>query len=307
MTHACFKALLFLCAGSVIMGMHHDQDIRNMGGIRRYMPVTWITFLVGGLALSGIPGFAGFYSKDSIIEAAHLSTIPGAGIAYYSALFSVFVTGFYTFRLYFIVFHGKERMNDHTRKHLRETPWVVTVPLTMLAIPSVFLGYFAIEPLLFGGFFDDAIYIAPGHDVLRQLGAEFHGPLEFTLHGFLTPACWLAFTAIGLTFVMYMLRPRLADLFQRRFSILYRILERKYGFDDFNQAFFAAGSRLLGGALWKYADAGLIDGVIVNGSANAVGWVSCVVRRVQSGYLYHYAFAMILGLLGLLTWVLTRN
>lgn len=306
MTHAFFKALLFLAAGSVIIAMHHEQDIRHMGGIRKYMPITWMTFLIGSLALIGFPGLSGFYSKDSIIEATHLSTIPGAGFAYLCVLLGVFVTAFYSFRLYFLVFHGKERMDHHTREHLHETPWVVTVPLILLAIPSVVIGYMTIGPVLFEDFFRGAIYVAPEHNVLEQLGEEFHGAFGFALHGLVTPTFWLAVAGIGSAWYIYMRRPEMADHLRRRFAVLYDILDRKYGFDEFNQAFFAAGSRRLGGALWKYGDAGLIDGLVVNGTAKTVGWFAAVARHVQSGYLYHYAFAMIIGLLGLLTWVMVR-
>jgi NADH-quinone oxidoreductase subunit L len=306
MTHAFFKALLFLAAGSVIIAMHHEQDIRKMGGIRKYMPVTWLTFLIGTLALIGTPGFAGFYSKDSIIEAVHFSTIPFSGFAYFCVILGVFVTAFYSFRLYFLVFHGEERMDHPTREHLHETPAVVTVPLILLAIPSVISGYLTIEPLLFGKFFQNAIFVSPDHNVLGHLAEEFHGSLSFALHGLMAPAFWLMLAGAGSAWYIYRHRPGLADSLRQRFSGIYTLLERKYGFDDFNQVFFAEGSYRLGQGLWKYADAGLIDGVIVNGTANLVGWFARVFRPVQSGYLYHYAFAMIIGLLGLLTWVIIR-
>ncbi len=306
MTHAFFKALLFLAAGSVIIAMHHEQDIRKMGGIRKYMPITWITFLVGTLALVGTPGFSGFYSKDSIIEAVRFSSLPGAGFAYLCVFLGLFVTAFYSFRLYFIVFHGKERMDHHTLEHLHETPAVVTVPLILLAVPSVVIGYFAIEPLLFGDIFRGAIVVLSQHNVLEQVAEHFHDPQSFALHGLLAPAFWLVIAGAGSAWYIYMKRPTVATEFRRRFSGIYKILDEKYGFDDFYQVFFANGSRQLGQGLWKYGDAGLIDGLMVNGTARLVGWVAAAVRRVQSGYLYHYAFAMIIGLLGLLSWFVAR-
>ncbi|MDQ2697111.1 MAG: NADH-quinone oxidoreductase subunit L, partial [Pseudomonadota bacterium] len=228
-----------------------------------------------------------------------------SGIAYAAVLAGVFITAFYSFRLYFVVFHGRERIDPYAREHLHESPWVVTVPLVLLAVPSLISGYFTIGPLLFGGFFDGAIRVLPQHDVVGQLGHEFHGPLAFALHGFLAPAFWLAAAGVGAAWYLYLHDPALAQRLGRRFAAVHRVLERKYGFDEFNQAFFAAGSRRVGGALWKYGDAGLIDGLLVNGTARMVGWAAGVVRQVQSGYLYHYAFAMLIGLLALLTWFVT--
>jgi NADH-quinone oxidoreductase subunit L len=306
MTHAFFKALLFLAAGSVIIAMHHEQDIRKMGGIRKYMPITWITFLIGTLALVGTPGFSGFYSKDSIVEAVRFSSLPGAGFAYLCVFLGLFVTAFYSFRLYFIVFHGKERADHHTMEHLHETPAVVTVPLILLAIPSVAIGYFTIEPLLFGDIFRSAIVVLSQHDVLKQVAEHFHDPQSFALHGFLTPTFWLVIAGAGSAWYIYMKQPIIATALRHRFAGIYQILDEKYGFDDFYQTFFANGSCQLGKGLWKYGEAGLIDGLMVNGTAKLVGWVAAAVRHVQSGYLYHYAFAMIIGLLGLLTWFVAR-
>jgi NADH-quinone oxidoreductase subunit L len=306
MTHAFFKALLFLAAGSVIIALHHEQDIRKMGGLRKYLPITWITFLIGSLALIGTPFFSGFYSKDSIIEAVHLSTMPFSGFAYLCVLLGVFITAFYSFRLYFLVFHGPERMDHHTREHVHETPWVVTGPLILLAIPSVIIGYLTVGPMLFGDFFEGVIYVAPAHDVLGKLAEEFHGPVSFALHGLTAPAFWMAAAGVIAAWYIYMRRPAIAAGVRQRFALLYGILDRKYGFDDFNQIFFAEGSRRLGTLLWKYADAGLIDGLIVNGAARSVGWFASIIRQVQSGYLYHYAFAMIIGLLCLLSWLVIR-
>ncbi len=306
MTHAFFKALLFLGAGSVIIALHHEQDIRKMGGLWKYMPITWFTFLLGTLALIGTPGFAGFYSKDSILEAVHYSHIPGAGLAYLAVMLGVFVTSFYSFRLYFIVFHGKERMDHHAREHLHETPAVVTVPLILLAIPSVVIGAMTIEPLLFGEGFGSSIFVAPQHNVLAHLEEHFHGAMNFALHGLTGLPFVLVLAGFGSAFYLYMVRPELPDQIRQRFARLYDIMDRKYLFDEFYQAFFMRGGQNLGTVLWKYADAGLIDGLLVNGTARLVGWFAAVTRHLQTGYLYTYAFAMIIGLLILLTWFVTR-
>ncbi len=303
MTHAFFKALLFLAAGSVIMAMHHEQDIRKMGNLRKYLPITWICFLIGSLALMGLPGSSGFYSKDAIIEAEHYSHLWGAGFAYFCALAGVFVTAFYSTRVYWLVFHTHERFDDHTRHHLHESPAVVTIPLVLLAIPSVVVGYMTVEWMVFGDFFKDAIYVRSTHDVLPEMRHHFHGPLDFALHGLITLPFWLAVGGAVSAWYLYEKRPDLPEKIRERFSGLHALLERKYGFDDFNQAVFAAGSVKIGRGLWKYADAGLIDGIIVNGSAKVVGWSAGIVRHLQSGLLFHYAFAMIVGLLVLLAFV----
>jgi NADH-quinone oxidoreductase subunit L len=301
MTHAFFKALLFLAAGSVIIAMHHEQDIRKMGGIRKYMPITYWTALIGSLALSGIPGFAGFFSKDAIIEAVHASQIPGAGFAYVCVLAGVFVTAFYTFRLLFLVFHGKERMDAHTREHLHESPAVVTVPLIMLAIPSVLSGYL-IGDILFGGFFTGSIQVLPENNVLGHLGEHYHGVGGFMLHGVQSLPFLLAAVGILSAWYIYMRNPGIADAAARHFAFIYRMLVNKYGLDEFNQAVFAGGTRGIGRALWRIGDAAIIDGLLVNGSARVVGWFAAVLRHVQTGYLYHYAFVMIIGLLAFLSW-----
>ncbi|MDS4022711.1 MAG: NADH-quinone oxidoreductase subunit L [Candidatus Competibacter sp.] len=306
MTHAFFKALLFLGAGSVIIAMHHEQDIRKMGGLWKYMPITWFTFLLGTLALIGTPGFAGFYSKDSILEAVHYSHIPGASFAYLAVTLGVFVTSFYSFRLYFIVFHGKERMDHHTQEHLHETPAVVTIPLILLAIPSVVVGAMTIQPLLFGDGFGNSIFVAPEHDVLEHLKEHFHGAMSFALHGLTGLPFVLVLAGFGSAFYLYMARPDLPEQIRQKVAVLYDIMDRKYLFDEFYQSFFMRGSRNLGTVLWKYADAGLIDGLLVNGTARLVGWFAAVTRHLQTGYLYTYAFAMIIGLLILLTWFVTR-
>ena len=296
MTHAFFKALLFLGAGSVIIAMHHEQDMRRMGGIRRYMPITFWTAVLGTLALTGIPGFSGFFSKDAIIEAVHASQITGSGLSYFLVLISVFVTGLYSFRLLFLVFYGEERMDAHTREHLKESPWVVTVPLILLAIPSVLAGY-VVGPVLFGDYFAGSIYVAAEHDVLAQLGEGYHGVWGFILHGFMAPPFWLAVMGIATAYYVYMRRPQLADLAAQRLRVLYNILVHKYGFDDFNQLVFAGGGRALGRLLWRIGDVSIIDGLLVNGTAKTVGWISTKIRNLQTGYLYHYAFAMIIGLI----------
>ena len=296
MTHAFFKALLFLAAGSVIIGMHHEQDIRKMGGIKKYMPITYWTMLIGSLALIGFPGFAGFFSKDAIIEAVHLSHTPGAGFAYFAVLIGVFITAFYSFRMFFLVFHGEERMDAHTREHLHESPWVVTGPLIALAVPSVFAGAIFIGPMLFGDFFEGAIFVSPERDVLGHLGEHFHGWFSFVLHGLTGPAFYLAAAGVGSAWYLYLKRPDIPALIKERSGVLYTILEHKYGFDDFNEKVIAAGSRGLGRLLWQVGDVKLIDGFIVNGAARSVGWFSGVIRYLQTGFLYHYAFAMFLGL-----------
>jgi len=302
MTHAFFKALLFLAAGSVIIAMHHEQDMRKMGGLKKYMPVTYWTSLIGSLALIGFPGFSGFFSKDSIIEAVAASHLPGAGFAYWSVLLGVFVTALYSFRLFFLVFHGEGRMDAHTRAHLRESPAVVTVPLVLLAIPSVVAGYL-IGPLLYGEYFGDAIHITAAHPAMERLAEEFDGPWAMIVHGLTATPFLLAMAGLFTAWYVYMRRPALADLARRRAGWLYGLLVNKYGFDDFNQIVLAGGARGIGRLLWRVGDAVLIDGLVVNGSARVVGWMATVVRRVQTGYLYHYAFAMIVGLLLLMTWV----
>lgn len=302
MTHAFFKALLFLAAGSVIIGMHHDQDIRNMGGVSKFMRITWITALLGSLALIGTPGFSGFFSKDAIIEAVHHSSIPGSDYAYYMVLFGVFVTALYSFRMFFLVFHGKGPRDEHAREHIHESPWVVTIPLILLAIPSVFIGWFTVGPMLFENFFQGAIYVAPQHDVLAEIGKDYHGAWGFVMHGIQGWPFYLALGGFLTAFGIYMYKPGIAEFIKAKFSWLHQLLDRKYWVDEAYQAVFGAGSRGLGKILWFAGDRALIDGMLVNGSAKTVGWVASIVRHVQTGYLYHYAIAMILGLLLMLTW-----
>jgi NADH-quinone oxidoreductase subunit L len=318
MTHAFFKALLFLAAGSVIMGMHHNQDIRWMGAVRKYMPITWITFLLGSLALIGTPLFSGFYSKDSIIEVVGQSHLWGSGFAYFAVLAGVFVTAFYSFRLYFLVFHGKERYDQNPEAHHdahadhghhdahqepHESPWVVTLPLVLLAIPSVIIGFMTIEPMLFGDFFKDAIFVdLERHPAMQELAALFHGPVQMATHGLTAPPFWLALSGVVLAYYMYMVNPALPAAIKRRLNPIYQLLENKYYLDWFNENVLARGMRGLGTVLWKVGDEKLIDGALVNGSWKLVGWISGMVRRLQSGYIYHYAFGMIMGVFVLMTY-----
>ncbi|HEV7390524.1 MAG TPA: NADH-quinone oxidoreductase subunit L [Burkholderiales bacterium] len=329
-THAFFKAVLFLGAGSVIIALHHEQDMRRMGGLRKYMPITYTTMLIASLAICGIPGFSGFFSKESIIEAVHLSKIPGAGFAYFCAVTTVFVTALYTFRLMFMTFHGPERFRhppvadtrgehghgehaltehgegEHTaHEHAHdphESPPVVTVPLIALAIPSICAGW-VIGSMLFGGFFGKSIFVAPEHDVLAEMAREFHGVLAMMIHAPRTLPFWLALAGIAAALYLYLLRPDVPAVIRRRFRVLYDILDRKYGLDELYSWLFAGGARALGNGLWKGGDVGIIDGLLVNGSARLIGWSASVIRYFQSGYIYHYAFTMIIGILVLLTLV----
>ncbi|UGQ44756.1 NADH-quinone oxidoreductase subunit L [Massilia endophytica] len=337
MTHAFFKALLFLGAGSVIIGMHHDQDIRNMGGLRKHMPITWITSLLGSLALIGTPFFSGFYSKDSIIEAVHATHIPGAGFANFAVLAGVFVTAFYSFRMYFLVFHGEERFgkahahDDHAHDHApahdsdahheeedeahghhglepgqkpHESPFVVWFPLVMLAIPSVLIGFFAIQPMLFGEFFKGVIAVGENHHAMHELAEEFHGPVAMAIHGLMTAPFWLALAGVATAYYCYMINPRVPAWFYAKFKAIHTLLDNKYYMDKINEAVFAKGARLLGDGLWNVGDRTLIDGLVVNGSAKVVGWFSGLTRLAQTGYIYHYAFVMIIGILGFLVYFL---
>jgi len=330
MTHAFFKALLFLGAGSVIIGMHHDQDIRNMGGLRKYMPITWITSLLGSLALIGTPLFSGFYSKDSIIEAVAATHIWGSGFAHFAVLAGVFITAFYSFRMYFLVFHGEERFgkpqhhshghdsdahneedahdahDDHAHHGLapgqkpHESPFVVWFPLVALAIPSVIIGYLTIGPMLHGDFFNGVIFVGDNHHAMKELAEEFHGPLAMAIHSLTTAPFILALLGVVSAYYCYMVNPKVPAWFFAKFHALHTLLDNKYYMDKFNDVVFSGGARLLGNGLWNVGDKGLIDGLVVNGSAKLVGWFSTVVRTAQTGYIYHYAFVMILGVLGTL-------
>jgi NADH-quinone oxidoreductase subunit L len=321
MTHAFFKALLFLGAGAVIIGMHHDQDIRNMGGLRKYMPITWITSLLGSLALIGTPFFAGFYSKDSIIEAVHNTHIAGAGFANFAVLAGVFVTAFYSFRMYFLVFHGEERFgkahdehqnhshDEHSDEHHHglahgekphEAPWVVTAPLILLAIPSVVIGFVTIGPMLYGDFFKDVIFVGESHHAMKELAEEFHGAWAMGVHAFTSLPFVLALAGVVSSYYCYLVNPKVPAWFYNKFHGIYTILDNKYFMDKFNETVFGKGTVLLGRGLWNAGDRTLIDGLIVNGSARLVGWFAGVIRYFQTGYIYHYAFVMILGVLGFL-------
>jgi NADH-quinone oxidoreductase subunit L len=332
MTHAFFKALLFLGAGSVIIGMHHDQDIRNMGGLRKYMPITWLTFLIGTLALVGTPFFSGFYSKEHIIEAAGAANVWGAGFAHYATLIGVFVTSLYSFRVYFLVFHGKERFDTHADAHghdhghdhahadahahddhahhggtPHESPWVVTLPLVLLAIPSVIIGAIAIDPLLFGSFFKNSIVILTQHPAMAELAKEWHhahGWVGYAMHAFTTVPFWLVVAGAVVAWYCYLINPKVPAAIQSNLKFVNNILEKKYFFDWFNEQVLARGLRAVGTSFWQRGDRGLIDGVLVNGSAKLVGALAAVTRRFQTGYIYHYAFAMIIGLLVAITYII---
>ncbi len=345
MTHAFFKALLFLAAGSVIIGMHHVQDIRHMGGLRKYMPITWITFLIGSLALIGTPFLSGFYSKETIIDAVSLSQLPGSGFAYFAVVAGVFITAFYSFRLYFLVFHGEERFGKVETEHAEvtaahhdadhghgddhashdehtshddhaahehhglapgqkphETPWVVWLPLVLLAIPSLAIGYFTIAPMLYGGYFDGAIVINHEvHPAMLELQQKFNGAWALTMHSVVTLPFWLAVAGVFTAWFFYLKKPAIPAYIKEKSGFIYTLLENKYYFDRFNDWFFAAGARNTSSLLWKFGDVKIIDGFFVNGSANLIAKLSGVVRRIQTGYIYHYAFAMIIGVFVLLT------
>ena len=326
MTHAFFKAVLFLGAGSVIIAMHHEQDMRKMGGLRKYMPITYATMLIGAIANAGLPPFAGFFSKDSIIEAVHLANIPGAGFAYFCALAAVFVGGLYSFRLIFFTFHGEERFrkahDDHGHGHdahhdahddhghhgpvePQESPKVVTLPLILLAIPAIASGWL-IGTILYGNWFGGAITIAEVHKGMATMAHEFHGIFGMMTHGVTTLPFWLAIGGAATAWYLYIVRPDLPAVIKQKLAFPAMILEEKYGFDRFNDWFFAGGARMLGRGLWKAGDQVLIDGVIVNGSAGAVGWISGLVRLLQTGRIYQYAFGMIFGVFALLTLWISR-
>jgi len=306
MTHAFFKALLFLAAGSVIIALHHEQDLRKMGGLKRHMPITFITTWIGSLALAGIPPFAGFFSKDLIIESVHHSTLAGSGFAYFAVLSGVFVTAFYTFRMLFLTFYGKPRMDEHTLKHVEESPWVVTVPLVLLAVPSLVAGFMMLDRLVFGSYFTSSIKVLPVHDVVAQLTEHYEGLGPFIAHGLQSPPFLLAMAGIFAAWILYIRKPQWPALIREKFTGLYTLLLRKYFVDEFNDFVFAGGARAIGRLLWKIGDVKLIDGLAVNGTARVIGWFSAIIRHIQSGYVYHYAFAMILGVFLLITFYLHR-
>jgi NADH-quinone oxidoreductase subunit L len=300
MTHAFFKAVLFLGAGSVIIAMHHEQNMQKMGGLKRYMPITYGTMFIAALASAGVPGFSGFFSKDAIIEAVNFANIPGAGFAYFCVLTTVFVTALYTFRLIFMTFHGKPRMDHHTEEHLHESPWVVTVPLMILAIPTIAAGWF-IGPMVFGDYFNAAIQVLPQHDAIEKLGAEFTGIGGMMLHALTTAPFWLSTAGIFTAWYLYTVRTDIPAKIKSNFTVVYNILDRKYYIDELYSWLFAGGTRTLGTALWKFGDVKVIDGFFVNGAARVVAFTASIVRRYQTGYIYHYAFTMIVGIFVILT------
>ncbi|MBP9872217.1 MAG: NADH-quinone oxidoreductase subunit L [Nitrosomonas sp.] len=300
MTHAFFKAVLFLGAGSVIIAMHHEQSMQKMGGLKRYMPITYGTMFIAALASAGVPGFSGFFSKDAIIEAVYFANIPGVDFAYFCVLATVFVTALYTFRLIFMTFHGQPRMDTHTKEHLHESPWVVTVPLMILAIPTVAAGWF-IGPIVFGDYFNNVIYVSPQHNAIEKLGAEFSGIGGMMIHALSTAPFWLSTAGIFSAWFLYSAKTDLPGKIKTKLSILFTLLDRKYYIDEFYSWFFAGGTRALGTVLWKYGDVKIIDGFFVNGAARVVAWTSTIVRQYQTGYIYHYAFTMIVGIFVVLT------
>ncbi|STY28058.1 NADH-quinone oxidoreductase chain L [Legionella wadsworthii] len=306
LTHACFKALLFLGAGSVIIGMHHEQDMRKMGGLWNKMPITYITFVIGSLALCAIPPLSGFYSKDTIIEAAQLSQIPGSSYAYFCVVLGAGVTALYTFRSLFMTFHGKPRMDEHTLSHIHESPWVVWLPLVLLAIPSIVLGYVLYMPMLFNNptILSSSIFILPEHNVLAELAHEVTSPFASLLHSVFSLTFWITLAGIAIAWICYIAIPTIPGYLARHLSVVYKILLNKYGFDAFNNLFFVKGSKGIGTAFYSVGDQKLIDGLVVNGSSRLIRWFSAKGRAIQSGYLYHYAAVMVLGLLGLLCWLI---
>lgn len=306
MTHAFFKALLFLAAGSVIMALHHEQDMRKMGGLWRAMPWTCATAWIGTLALIGFPGTAGFFSKDALIEAVHAAQIPGANVAYFCILVGVAVTAFYSLRLMFLVFHGSSRVDEHTKAHVHESPRVVVIPLVLLAIPSALIAWPSIEPILFGGYFGDAIFVLEQHDTVGQLGENFHGPQAFLIHGFQTLPLYMMLLGAVAAWLLYWYRPAVAAIFAQKFGLIRKILEQKYGFDMLYQQVIANNGRRLGKLLWQVGDVNLIDGKLVNGTAALVSGIAARLRQMQTGFLYHYAFVMILGVVAMLSWLLLR-
>jgi NADH-quinone oxidoreductase subunit L len=306
LTHACFKALLFLAAGSVIIGMHHEQDMRKMGGLWRKMPITYVTFLIGSLALCAIPPFAGFYSKDTIIEAAQFSTIPGSTYAYYCVAIGAMITAIYSFRALFMTFHGTPRMDEHTLDHIHESPWVVWLPLVILAIPSMIIGYILYMPMLFDKttILSASLFVLPEHDVLAELAKEVTSPFEAMLHAIHSIVFWLTITGIIIAWVSYILIPSLPARIAQTFSWVYDLLLSKYGFDKFYDALFVRGTKSLGGLFYSIGDRKLIDGLFVNGTAFTIEWFAAKGKLFQNGYLYHYISVMVFGVLAFLCWLL---
>lgn len=305
-THAAFKALLFLGAGSVIMGMHHEQDMRKMGGLWSKMPITYVTYIIGTLALCAIPPFAGFFSKDTIIEAAQLSQIPGSSYAYFCVAVGAMVTAIYSFRSLFMTFHGQPRMDKHTWEHVHESPWVVWLPLVLLAIPSIIIGYILSMPMLYNNptILSSSLFVLPEHNVLAELAHEISSPFESVLHSVYSLTFWLTLAGVLIAWICYIAVPSIPGYLARRFSLIYKLLENKYGFDAFNNLFFVKGAKGIGSVFYNIGDQKLIDGLVVNGSSRLVRWFSSRGRAIQSGYLYHYAAVMVFGLLGFLCWLI---
>ena len=300
MTHAFFKAVLFLGAGSVIIAMHHVQDMRKMGGLKKYMPVTYWTMFIAALANVGAPGLSGFFSKDSIIEAVHFADIPGANFAYFCVLITVFVTAFYTFRMLFMTFHGTPRMDQHTKEHLHESPWVITLPLIILVIPAIGAGWL-IESMLFGNYFGDSILIGSQHEAVAKMEAQFHGIWGMMSHALTTLPFWFLSGGIFTAWYFYMVKTDIPGKIKQMFGPVYTLLDRKYYIDEFYSWCFAGGARALGRGFWKFGDVKIIDGFFVNGAARVVVWAATLTRQFQSGYIYHYAFTMIVGVFVLLS------
>jgi NADH-quinone oxidoreductase subunit L len=306
LTHGCFKALLFLSAGSVIVAMHHEQDLRNMGGLRKYLPITYLCFLVGAISLAAIPPFSGYFSKEAVIEAVRLSYIPGAHYAYYCLLAGSFVTAFYIFRAFFMAFHGKERMDEKLRRHLKESHWTLLTAMVSLAIPSICLGGIMVHSILYEtpGLLGKSIYISPQFDVLADMAGKFHGVMNQTYQAFTSTPFWFALSGVFFAWLVVIRQPACFDRLSQYLSIFRLILTRQYGLDWFSDTVVARGSRGIADFFFKTGDSKIIDHFLINGSGRGVTWMSNIVRRMQSGYLYHYAFVMILGLLGLLWWLI---
>ncbi|MBV1910859.1 MAG: NADH-quinone oxidoreductase subunit L [Kangiellaceae bacterium] len=306
LTHAFFKALLFLGAGSVIIAMHHEQDMRKMGNLKKYMPITYATMLIGSLALIGTPLFSGFYSKDAIIEAVHFSSLAASGYAYACVLIGVFFTALYSFRLFFMVFHTKERMDEHTKSHLKESPAVVWVPLVALAIPSIIAGYFLAPSIVSGEYFDDAIKVASNHDTIAPIVEHYQHPFSLALSSISHLPLWLAIAGVATAFLFVVVKPELNERLRKALGPIVHVLENNYYFDKLYINYFSAGGIGLGKRFWQWIDVAIIDGVMVNGTAKLVTGISVKTRKIQTGYLYHYVFVMVFGLLLLLGWLYWR-
>ncbi|HLB56612.1 MAG TPA: NADH-quinone oxidoreductase subunit L [Coxiellaceae bacterium] len=304
MTHACFKALLFLAAGSVIIAMHHEQDLRKMGNLKKYLPVTYITFLIGALALCAIPPTAGYFSKDAVIEAVHASTIFGSQYSYIVLLIGAFVTAYYIFRAFFMAFHTKERMDEHTRTHLKEH-WIMLFPLILLAIPSLLLGMFVVKPMLFDspGFLGNSVFVLPQYNVLAEMSTRFHGVWHDIRTCVDTLPFWFSAAGIFSAWFIVIAAPKTSDFFAKRFSWIRKIFIAQYGFDIFNNWFFVRGTRKMSEFFFHTGDVKILDEGMVDGSGHGITRISRILRKLQSGYIFQYIFMMIVGLLALLIWL----